>query len=85
MVVLRYLAAEWTIQRLVRVKTLAKNMSDKEIARELIEVLPVQLSVSSPRLLVAMRDRTSVSGVAMRTLNTISTYYQIDIVSPEPY
>ena len=64
----------------VRVKTLAKNISDEEIARELIEVLPVQLSVSSPRHLVAMRDRASVSGVAMRTLNTISTHCQIDIV-----
>lgn len=71
-VVLRYLDAGWSIQQhLVRVKTLAKSMSGEEITRELIEVLSVQLSVSSARLLTAMRDKASVNGVAMRTLKII--------------
>ena len=63
---------EWNIkQRLVRVKTLAKSLLGDEIARELIEVLSVRLSISSARLLAAMRDRASVNGVAMRTLKII--------------
>ena len=71
-VVLRYLDDEWNIQqRLVRVKTLAKSLLGEEIARELIEVLSVRLSISSARLLAAMRDRASVNGVAMRTLKII--------------
>lgn len=56
-VVLRYLDDEWNIQqRLVRIKTLAKSMKGEEIARELIEVLSVHLSISSSRLVAAMRD-----------------------------
>jgi len=43
----RYLD-EWNIQQhLVRVKALAKSMKGEEIARELIEVLSVHLSISS--------------------------------------
>ena len=53
------------------VKTLAKSMKGEEIARELIEVLSVHLSISSSQLVAAMRDRASVNGVAMRTLRII--------------
>lgn len=71
-VILRYLDDEWNIQqRLVRVKTLAKSILGEEVARELIEVFSVQLSVSSARLLAAMRDQASVNGVVMRALKVI--------------
>lgn len=71
-VALRYSDDEWNIQqRLVTVKTLAKCMQGEEIARELLEVLSVQWSISSSRLSGAMRDRASVNSVAMRTLKII--------------
>ncbi len=72
MLVVHYIDDMWNIQqRLVRVRALAKSMKGEEVARELLEVLSVQLSISSSRLLAAMRDRASVNGVAMRTLKII--------------
>ena len=71
-IVLRFIDSDWSIQqRLVRVQTLAKSMRGEELARELIETLSVRLSISSTRLLAAMRDRASVNGVALRTLKIV--------------
>ena len=58
-------------QRLVRLQLLSKSMSREEIARELIDTLSVQYSVSSGMLLAAMHDRASVNNVAMRTLSIV--------------
>ncbi len=67
-VVVRFMS-DWTIQqRLVRLEFLMKSMSGEEVARELISVLSVTLSVESHRLLAVMRDRASVNTAAMRVV-----------------
>ena len=48
-----------------------KSMSGEEVARELISVLSVTLSVESHRLLAVMRDRASVNTAAMRVVTII--------------
>ena len=77
--VIRFIDSDWNIQqRLVRVQTLAKSMQGEELARKLIETLSVRLSISSTRLLAAMRDRALVNGVALHTL-TIAYPNLVDI------
>ena len=67
-VVVRFIS-DWTIQqRLVRLEFLTKSMSGEEVARELISVLSVRLSVESHRLLAVMRDRASMNTAAMRVV-----------------
>ncbi len=44
---------------------LSKSMSGEEIAREMIDTLSVQYSVSSGMLLAAMHDTAFVNNVAM--------------------
>jgi hypothetical protein len=63
----------WTIQeRLVRLKFLTKSMNGEELARELITVLSIKLSLESHQLLAVMRDRASVNGAA---LNIVKIMY----------
>ena len=71
-VVLRFISRNWEIQqRLVRLHMLAKSMTGEEVARELISTLSVQYSIPSNCLLAAIKDRASVNGVAMRTLQIV--------------
>ena len=66
--VVRFIS-DWTIQqRLVRLKFLMKSMSGEEVARELISVLSITLSVESHRLLAVMHDGGSVNTAAMRVV-----------------
>ena len=68
-VVLRFIS-EWTIhQCLVRLEFLVKSMNGEEITCELINILSVTLGIQSHLVLAAMRDRTSVNNLAMRTVN----------------
>ena len=64
-VVLRFVDGFVIKQRLVHFQTLAEFMTGEEIARELINVLSVEYSITSGTLLASMRDRASVNGVAM--------------------
>ena len=50
---------------------LEKSMAGEEVARMLIDVLFVGYGVSFSTLLAAMRDRTSVNNVAMKTIKVI--------------
>ena len=52
--------------------TLTNPLTGEEIARELINVLSVEYSISSETVLASMRDRASSNGVAMRTLQVDS-------------
>ena len=72
-VVLRFFDFEtWSPQqRLVRLQLLAKTMCGDEIARELVTILSIELSIPPEKLLAAMRDRASSNGVAMRTLKVV--------------
>ena len=71
-IVVRFIDSEWSIQeRLVRFELLAKSLSGEEIARQLITVLSVQLSIPSELLVGAMRDCVSSNNVAIRTLRVI--------------
>ena len=71
-VVLRFISKDWELQqRLVRLHMLAKSMTGEEIARVLISTLSVLYSIPSNCLLAAMKDRASVNGVAMRTLQIV--------------
>ena len=70
-IVLRFVDEFVIKPRLVRFITLTKSMTGEEIARELINVLSVEYSISSERVLAAMRDRASSNGVAIRTLKVV--------------
>ena len=58
-IVLRFVDDFVIKQRLVRFLTLTKSLTGEEIARELINVLSVEYSISSERVLASMRDRAS--------------------------
>ncbi len=67
-IILRYVT-DWQIQqRLVRLRHLSKSLMGEEIARELISVLQIDYGISTNDLVGAMRDRASVNGAAMRTV-----------------
>ena len=70
-IVLRFVDDFVIKQRLVRFLTLTKSLTGEEIARELINVLSVEYSISSERVLASMRDRASTNGVAMRTIQVV--------------
>ncbi len=70
-IVFRFVDSFVIKQYLVRFKTLAKSMTGKEIARELISVLSVDYGITPNRLLAGIRDRASVNGVAMQTLKVV--------------
>ena len=70
-IIVRFLE-NWKLrQRLVQVKIIAKSMTGEELARELIDTLSTNYSVSSSQLLAVMRDRCSVNNVALRTLKVV--------------
>lgn len=68
-IVLRFINDDFSIQqRLVRMQMLTKDLTGKEIARELITVFSVTYSIHPDSLLGAMRDTASINSVAMQTL-----------------
>jgi len=71
-IVVRFITNDWTIEhRLVKMQLLAKSLTGKEIARELIHALATEYSVGSNNLLAVMRDRASTNEVAMRTISVL--------------
>ena len=46
-------------------------MAGEEIARELINTLSAQYSISSDLLMAVMHDRAACNGVALRTLKVV--------------
>ena len=71
-VVVRFVDSSFTIQqRLIRLQLLAKSMTGEEIARELINSLSVQYSVSSNLVVAMMHDHAACNGVALRTLKIV--------------
>ena len=71
-VVVRFVDSSVTIQqRLIRLQLLAKSMTGEEIARELINSLSVQYSVSSNLVVAMMHDRAACNVVALRTLKIV--------------
>jgi hypothetical protein len=70
-IVLRFVDDFVIKQHLVRFLTLTKSLTGEEIARELINVLSVEYSISSERVLASMQDRASTNGVAMRTIQVV--------------
>ena len=70
-VVLRYIE-DWEVkQRLVRVDFLQKSLNAEELARQIISVLSVTLSVECSNLIAVMRDGASVNAAAMRTVKVM--------------
>ena len=71
-IVVRYIDDSFTIQqRLIRLQLLAKSMAGEEIAREIINALSMQYSVSSNLVVAMMQDRAACNGVALRTLKVV--------------
>ena len=71
-IVLRFVTDDWQIQhRLIRLQLLAKSLAGEEIARELISVLQVEYRIGVGTLVGSMRDRASVSNVAMATVKVL--------------
>ena len=50
---------------------LVKSMTGEEIARELINTISAQYSISSNILVAAMHDRAAYNGVVLRTLKVV--------------
>ena len=50
---------------------LAKSLTGKEVARQLILSLTTELGIESDLLIAAMRDYASVNNVAIRTLSIV--------------
>ena len=71
-ILIRYVSDDWSlVQRMVQVRLLAKSMTGNEIARELINTLSTNYSISSNCVVAAMRDRASVNNVAMHVLQVV--------------
>ena len=71
-IVVRFVGDCWTLeQRLIRVQLLSKSVTGEELACELIHILSTNYAVGPDRLLAAMKDRASVNGVAMKTLQVV--------------
>ena len=71
-VVVRFVDGSFAIQqRLIRLQLLVKSMAGEEIARELINTLSAQYSISSNLLMAVMHDRAACNGVALRTLKVV--------------
>ena len=59
-IILRYVD-NWEVkQRLVQLEMLTKNISDEEVARELINVLSVSYGIKSHLLVASMRDEATM-------------------------
>ena len=68
-IILRFVSEDWKIeQRLVKLLLVAKSMTGKELAQQLLLCLSTNLGINSALLLAAMRDRASVNDVAIRTV-----------------
>ena len=70
-IILRFVDDFVIKQRLVRFLTLTKSLTGEQLARELINVLSVEYGITSDRVVASMRDRASVNGVAMRTIQIV--------------
>ena len=71
-IIVRYITKEWKLeQQLVRLQMLAKSLTGEELAQELISVLSVTYSIVPTLVVAAMRDRSSVNNVAIRTLKVV--------------
>lgn len=70
----RYVDADFCIQRLVRMQLLEKSMSGEEVARELISFLSTMFGLHSEQVLGSMRDRASVSNVAISTMKIVFSF-----------
>ena len=73
--VVRFVTNDWTIEHgLVKMQLLAKSLTGKDIARELIHVLATEYSIGSNNLLAVMRDRASTNEVAMKIISVLYPY-----------
>ena len=71
-IVVRFVDGSFTIrQRLIRLQLLAKSMSGKEIAKEIINSLLVMYSISSNLVIAMMHDRAACNGVALCNLKVV--------------
>lgn len=71
-IVLRYVDDNWQIKQLVcRLMLVAKSMTGKEVARQLIAALSTELSIQANLVVAFTRDRASVNNVAMRTISIL--------------
>ena len=62
----------WKVeQRLIRVQMSTKTMTGEEIVCELVNILSVEYSISTERLLACMHDGASANGVAMGTIKVL--------------
>jgi len=81
-IVVRFITDEWIIEhRLVKIQLLAKSLTGKEIARELIHVLVTEYGIGSNNLLATMRDEASTNEVAMRT-TSVMYHTLVDVLFP---
>ena len=68
----RFISDSWVIeQQLIGIQLLAKSLSGKEIACEVISLLSTKFGIGSIYLVSAMRDRASVNNIAMRTIKVV--------------
>ena len=66
-VILRFTDDHWTIpQGVVQLMLLAKSVTGKELAREIIFILSTQLQIQQHLLVVSMRDNAFVNNIAMQ-------------------
>ena len=71
-IVVRYIDDSFTIQqRLIRLQLLAKSMAGEEIAREIINTLSTQYSISSNLVVAMMHDRAASNNVALCTAKIV--------------
>ena len=71
-IVIRFVSDSWSIeQRLIKIQLLAKALTGKEIARELISILGAQYSIATNDIVAVMRDCASVNNVAIRTIKIV--------------
>ena len=70
--VIRFIGDSWVIQqRSIEIQLLAKNLSGKEIAHEVISLLSTKFGIGPKYLVSALRDLTSANNVAMRTIKVV--------------
>ena len=63
-IVVRYITDDWVIQQCAcRLTVLAKNMTDEEVARQIIMVLSTEIGIASPLLVSSTHDRASINEV----------------------
>lgn len=71
-IVVRFTNSSFVIQQcLIHLQLLVKSMSGEEIARELINTLTAQYSISCDLLVAAIHNRAACNMVALRTLTVV--------------